>query len=77
MPVTINPDLRNRIVDQARALAVERGWSFNEPIDVTSGTEDGEPVWIVTSNYMSLGRNVKIALRQADHSLKRAGYLPR
>ena len=75
--MTINPDLRNRIVDQARALAVERGWSFNEPIDVTPGTEDGEAVWIVTSNYMSLGRNAKVVLRQADHSLKRAGYLPR
>jgi hypothetical protein len=77
MPVKIDADLRTRIVDAARKAVLEQGWPFSEPIDVESSNEDGDAVWIVTSNYMSRGRNAKVVLKQSDCSVKRAGYLAR
>ncbi len=60
--------------DLDKAAAAERGWSFIEPIDVTSSIEDGDPVWIINSNYMSRGQNVIVVLRQSDHSRMRAAF---
>ncbi len=75
--MTIDPHLRDQLISQGRALAEERGWTWREPVEVTTSTEEGEAVWILRSNFLMRGQNARIVLRQSDHSLVRAGYLPR
>lgn len=72
-----NSDLRHQLLTKARELASERGWPLQEPIEVLASMEEGEQAWIVHSNYMGRGNNVKIVFRQSDCSLVRAAYLPR
>jgi hypothetical protein len=73
----LQPELRNRLIGLAKTIASESGWPFEEPVEVSDSVEGGEPVWVVRSNCLSLGRNVRIVLRKADESLMRSGYLPR
>jgi hypothetical protein len=75
--MTIDPDLRDQLISKARALAEERGWTWREPIEIAASSEEGEAVWILRSNSLMRGQNARIVLRQADHSLVRAGYLSR
>lgn len=73
----LEPKLRNQLIECARDLSIDRGWPWREPVAVTAGTEGEEPVWIVDSNYLMRGANIRIVLRRSDHSLVRAGFLPR
>jgi hypothetical protein len=73
----VEPELRDQLIECARVLASDRGWPWREPVEVTAGAEGGEPVWFVNSNYLMRGANVRIVLRRSDHSLVRAGFLPR
>jgi len=73
----LDANLRVQLIRQARELAEERGWKLLDPIEVTASAEAGDPVWMIHSNYLSLGRNVLIVLRKSDLGLVRAAYLPR
>jgi hypothetical protein len=73
----LDSKIRDQIIHDARRFAVEHGWNLEEPIDIRTGSEAGHSVWVVQSNYLSIGRNVRIVLNQVDHSLVRAAYLPR
>jgi hypothetical protein len=77
MHMDVEPELRDQLLKVARALAGERGWPWDEPIDVSASAEGGEPVWLISSNYFSRGAKVVIVLRRSDKSLVRAGFLPR
>jgi hypothetical protein len=70
-------NLRNLLIDLARTLASHRGWTWREPVAIRAALERGEPVWVIESNVQSRGMNVRVVLRQSDHSLVTAGYLPR
>ena len=74
---TLDPNLRDQLIDKARQLAAERGWTWREPVEVTAAAERGEPVWVVHTNVLMRSPSVRIVLRQSDHGLVRAGYLPR
>jgi hypothetical protein len=74
---TLDFKLREQLIEYARNLAHERGWAWLDPVEVSSGAEQGESVWIIRSNVLSRGRNVHVSVRQSDHSLIRAGFLPR
>jgi hypothetical protein len=73
----VEPELSNQLIRRARDLSSDRGWPWREPIEVTAATEVGQPVWIVKSVYTMHGANIRIVLRRSDHSLVRAGILPR
>ncbi len=75
----MSPDaaLRAQLIEAARTVATERGWVWREPVEVVSGAEGGEAVWIVSTNVMTRGTNVRILLRRSDGSLVRAANLPR
>jgi len=75
--MTLDPGVRDRLIEQARALAAARGWAWHDPADVTTGAERGEPVWIVRSNALNRGQNVLIVFRQSDREVVRTAYLPR
>jgi hypothetical protein len=73
----VEPELSSQLIRRARDLSIDRGWPWREPVAVTAATEVGQPVWIVESNYMMRGANIRIVLRRSDHALVRAGILPR
>lgn len=75
--ITLDSDLRDKLIGQARKLADEQGWTWQEPVEVKSGVERGEPVWIIRTNVLMFGRNVRIVLRQSDLLVIHAGFLPR
>lgn len=75
--MTLNPELRTGLIAEAHKLAVERGWTWREPVEVTAAAERGEPVWVIRTNLLMRGQNVKIVLRQSDRVVLHAGYLPR
>jgi hypothetical protein len=70
-------ELRKHLVARAQEVAKEREWTLLEPIEITSGSEAGEAVWIIRSNSQTRGRNASIVVRRSDHALVRAGYLAR
>ena len=73
----LDPKTRDQLIEQARKLANEREWNWLEPVEVTASAEGGEPVWIVLTNVPMRGQNVRIVIRQSDHAVVNAGYLPR
>jgi hypothetical protein len=75
--MAIDEALRGELIEQARQVAVERGWTWREPVDVSEGAHNGEPVWIVRSNAMMRSPSVRVAVRRSDRAVVQAGYLPR
>jgi hypothetical protein len=73
----LDQKLREQLIEQARKIANERRWTFQEPIELNASTDGKERVWIIRSNAAMRGQNAQIILRQSDHSLLRADYLPR
>lgn len=74
---TPDDTLRAQLISLAQKLAEERGWTWLDPVEVTSAAHGGDRVWIIRTNAISLGRNVRIILRQSDHAVIQAGYLSR
>ena len=72
-----DPNLEDRLIELARKVAEERDWPWDEPVEVSSGVDRGEPVWVISTNTMMIGNSVTIVLRRSDLSLKDAGHLPR
>jgi hypothetical protein len=75
--MTIDILLRDRLIEQGRKLTEDRGWPWLDPVEVTTGIDRSERVWIIRTNVLMLGRNVRIVLRQSDCTVKQAGYMPR
>lgn len=75
--MAIDEALRNALIEQARQVAAERGWTWREPVDVAEGAHGGEPVWIVRTNVTMRSPSVKIILRRSDRAVVHAGYLAR
>ncbi len=75
--MTLDSSLRDDLLRQARKLADERGWTWREPVEVTSRADRGEPVWVIRTNILMRSPSVRIVLRQSDLAVIRAGYLPR
>jgi hypothetical protein len=75
----MTPDaaLRDRLIEVARKIAHERDWPWYEPVEITAAACGGEPVWIIHTHVLMRGQNVRIVLRQSDHSLIEAGFLSR
>jgi hypothetical protein len=74
---TPDDTLRAQLISRAQKLAEERGWTWLDPVEVTSAAHRGHPVWIIRTNAVSRGRNARIVLRQSDHAVIQAGYLSR
>ncbi len=73
----LDMNLREQLIDQTQKLAQERGWTWREPVEITSGFTQGEPVWIIRTNALMLSPSVRVIFRQSDLSVIRVGYLPR
>jgi hypothetical protein len=69
--------LRDQLIECARILAKKRGWTWHDPVDITAAAHNGEPVWVVRTNILMRGQNVRVVLRKADHTILQAAYLPR
>jgi hypothetical protein len=78
-PRPIEPDTstREQVIEKARKLAEERGWTWLNPAEVTADSNEGDPVWVVRTSVWAMGRNVRVVLRRSDHSVVGAGYHPR
>ena len=72
-----DPELRDQLVTYARTVALERHWPWQEPVEVTSAVEAREAVWVIHSNVLVRGMNVRVVVRRSDHSLVQANFLPR
>jgi hypothetical protein len=75
--MAIDATLRGELIEQARRVAEERGWTWRDPVDVTEGAHQGEPVWIVRTNATMRSPSARIMLRRSDRAVVHAGYLPR
>jgi len=73
----LDPNLRDQLVEQARRLAAERGWTWREPVEVNSASYRGEAVWVIHTNTLMRSPSVRVVVRQSDNSVVQAGYLPR
>ncbi len=69
--------LAEQLVERARQLAIERGWSWHEPVEIKAGACHGESAWEIRSNALMLGQNVRVVFRRSDLELLDAAYLPR
>lgn len=73
----LDMNLREQLIDQTQKLTQERGWTWREPVEITSGFAQGEPVWIIRTNVLMLSPSVRVIFRQSDLSVMHVGYLPR
>jgi hypothetical protein len=73
----LDPTVRARLIEAARALAAERGWVWCQPVEVTPTSHRGEAAWLIRTNAMAIGRNVRVVIRHSDQAILDAGYLPR
>jgi hypothetical protein len=69
--------LRDQLIERARSLAKEREWVWRDPVEITASAHRGEPVWVLRTNVLMRGQNVRVVLRRSDHTIMDAGYLPR
>ncbi len=69
---------RDKLLEVARNVATACGWSWLEPVEISleSGAP-GDRVWLVHTNCQQRGMNIRIAIREKDFSVVRAGFLPR
>jgi len=72
-----NPELCDQLIEYARNLADKRGWPWHETVEVVSASEGGEPVWLIRTNTLKRGQNIRVTLRRSDHSLISCGFLSR
>jgi hypothetical protein len=70
-------ELNEQLSEQARKLAEERGWTWREPVEITSGLHQGEAVWVVRSNVVMRSPSVRVEIRKSDLLIVESGYLPR
>lgn len=70
-------NLRAVLIERAKNLAAECGWTWLDPIEITESRHAGELVWVIQSHYMWRGMNARVVLRQADLAVVDAAYLPR
>jgi hypothetical protein len=75
--MTLDPSLRDQLIEEARKVSDERGWTWREPVEVTAAADRGEPVWVVRTNVLMRSPSVRIVLRKSDRSVVHAGSLPR
>jgi hypothetical protein len=73
----VERELRNQIINYARQLADERGWPWLEPVDIISASEGGEAAWLIRTNILNRGQNIRITLRRSDLTPISCGFLPR
>jgi hypothetical protein len=75
----MKPDnlLRDKLIERARKLAIERGWTWHEPVEITAIAYGREPAWVIRTNALVRGQNMRVVLRRSDHAVLEAGYLPR
>jgi hypothetical protein len=75
--MAIDATLRDALIEQARRVAEERGWTWREPVDVAEAAHESEPVWVVRSNSLMRSPSVRIVVRRSDRAVVHAGYMPR
>jgi hypothetical protein len=75
--MTIDAALRDELIEQARQLAADRGWTWREPVEVTEGAHESEPVWVIRTNTLMRSPSVRVMVRRSDRVVVHAGYLPR
>ena len=70
-------ELRAKLMETARQVAVERGWPWEEPIEVNSAAFKGEGVWEVATNRRVRGASVRVLIRRSDGQVVHSGFLSR
>jgi hypothetical protein len=69
---------RDRLLEVARNVADACSWTWLEPVEIRLESEGDEGrVWVVQTNCGRRGMNIRIAIRESDFSVVRAGFLPR
>lgn len=80
MPVSDDADdeLRNQLLEVARAAAGAQGWPWLEPVEITvKRTTPGERQWEVRTNTAARGCNVRLLIAEPGFEIIDAGFLPR
>jgi hypothetical protein len=69
---------REKLLEVARNVATACNWPWLEPVEITLESAVPEDrVWLVHTNSQRRGMNIRIAIRERDFSVVRAGFLPR
>jgi hypothetical protein len=70
--------LRPRLLEIARNLSVERGWTWLEPVDIKrSSSGAAGRIWTIRTNADEVGMNIRILIRESDGAILQASYLLR
>jgi hypothetical protein len=75
--MNLDDALRSQLIDLAHALAIERGWSWREPVEITASNHEGEPAWVIRTNALARGCNIWVVARKADHKILASAYSKR
>lgn len=68
----------DRLVEIARGVATDRGWPWLEPVEIDRESQSADGVvWLVRTNYMKRGMNIRISIREPDFVVVSAHFLPR
>lgn len=71
---------REDAIARARAVALERGWPWREPVRVHrefAFVLFGRMRWVVETNAEHRGANVRVVVDAEDGEIVLAAYLPR
>ena len=80
MPVSddAEDELRNRLLEVARAAVEARGWPWLEPVDIrVKRATPGNRQWEIRTNTAARGCSVRIVIAKPDFEIVEAGFLPR
>lgn len=77
LKISAEQAVRAKLIEIAKIVAKDNNWRWQEPSEITSTVINDDPVWIIHSNIMKRGQNIRIVVRKSDFTVLESGYLPR
>jgi hypothetical protein len=65
------------LIEAARAYALQRGWTWREPVQATAVTWKGVEACQIDTHVGYLGMNVLVVVSVADGTILHSAYMPR
>jgi hypothetical protein len=77
-PEPLDDELRQRLLEVAKAVAAEHSWTWREPVEISVANRiPGKREWDILTNAMSRGCNIRMRIRESDFAVLSAGFAPR
>ena len=71
-------EIKAQLINAAKAHAEYKGWAWIEPVEATpASTLPGEETWTIRTNVGSLGRSVRVLIKESDKEIIESGFMRR